>query len=127
MQIAIMKTRYLVSAAISLLVLAGCASNLETTDIPVRLGMSRSDLRLRFGEPLRIEPVASGGEDWYYRFTSWKTHPTSASGTTFESGEVTSYVSTGLEFSQDTEERPVHTSASGFVVEPLPDGKVVRN
>lgn len=122
-----MKTRNLVLAAISLLVLAGCASSPETASTPVRLGMSRSDLRSRFGEPLRIEQVASGGEDWYYRFTSWKSHPTSASGTAIESGEVTSYVSGGLEFSKDAEELPVHISASGFVVEPLPDGKVVRN
>ena len=121
-----MKTTYLVLAAISLLVLAGCATSLETTDTPVRLGMSPSDLRLRFGEPIRIEHVPSGGEDWYYRFTSWKTYPTSASGTTIESGQVTSYAAAGLEFSQDTEERP-HISANGFAVEPLPDGKIVRN
>ena len=107
--------------------LAGCATSLETTDTLVRLGMSRSDLSLRFGEPIRIEHVASGSEDWYYRFTSWRAYPTSASGTTLDSGQVTSYASAGLEFSQDTEERPVHISANGFVVEPLPDGKIVRN
>jgi hypothetical protein len=122
-----MKTRDIVLFAVSLFVLAGCASAPETADIALRLGMSRADLRYHFGEPLRIESSASGAKDWYYRFVSWQTHPTGATGTSDDFGERTSYVSVGLEFSRDTEERPIHISSDGYVIEPLPKGKVVRN
>lgn len=64
----IMKLGYIVLVAISSFMLAGCASAPETVDIAVRSGISRNALRLHSGEPLRIDPAASGGEDWYYRF-----------------------------------------------------------
>lgn len=89
--------------------------------------MSRTDLRVYFGEPLRIERGPWGGEDWYYRFAAWKTGPTGSTGTTEEFGERTSYVSVGLAFSKDTEERPIHLSAEGYVIEPLPKGRVEKN
>jgi len=88
--------------------------------------MSRDDLRLHFGEPLRIEPGAFGGENWYYRFVGWKTRPTQDSGISTEFGEVTPYVSGGLDISKDTEEQPVHVGSGGYVVEPLPKGKIVH-
>jgi hypothetical protein len=107
--------------------LSGCSSSPEPADNQVGMGMSRSDLRLRFGEPLRIEKVGSGGEDWFYRCTSWNSTPVAESGTAIESGEVTTYASAGLEISSETQERPIHISASGVVVGPLPEGKVERS
>jgi hypothetical protein len=121
-----MKTKDVLLICISLFMLAGCASGPEPADVAVRLGMSRDHLRLHFGEPLRIESAADGGEDWYYRFVSWKTHAIGESGTMGEYGERTSYVSVGLEFSKDPEECPIHVSAEGYVIEPLPNGKVVH-
>ena len=110
-----------------LLVLAGCESTPPTSDIAVRVGMSREDLRQCFGEPLRVEPAADGAENWYYRFVAWRAHPTGESGTSIENGELTAYSSAGLEFSKDPEEHPIHVSPQGFVVEPLPTGKVVKH
>jgi hypothetical protein len=122
---AIMKTRDLVLVAVGLLVMAGCASP-RTSDIAVRVGMSRDELRLHFGEPSRIESVAAGGEDWYYRFAQWETYPTGETGTTEDFGERTSYVGVGLGFSKNTAEHVIHVSAEGRVIEPLPRGKVVK-
>src|SRR3954463_5173225 len=120
-----MNARYVVLAAMSLL-FAGCASVLESEDISVRLGMSRTDLKDNFGGPLRIEPDASGGESWYYHFVSWKTTPTQEAGTTEAFGERTTYVSVGIDATRTTEECPIHLSAEGYVIEPLPTGKISR-
>ncbi len=122
----VMKTRYIILLALSLFALAGCESLPETSDIAVRRGMTRDDLKLHFGEPLRIEAAASGGEDWYYRFVSWKTTPTGESGTSVDPGGTTSYVSVELQTSRDTGEQPIHVSSEGYVIEPLPNGKVVQ-
>lgn len=122
-----MKTRYIVSVALSWLLLAGCASDPKHTYTSVMEGMSRNNLRYYFGEPLRIEPAAAGGENWYYRFSSLRSKPTGASGKGEDFGEQTSYVSVGMEFSKQVEEFPVHISAEGFVVAPVPKGKVVKN
>jgi hypothetical protein len=89
--------------------------------------MARDDLKARFGEPLRVEHAASGGEDWYYRFASWKSHPTGESGSSEDVGGKTSYVTVGLEFSKESEELPVHISPEGYVIEPVPEGKVIKN
>ena len=113
--------------ATGLALLAGCATPPETSVIAVRLGMSRDNVKLHFGAPLRIEPLPSGGENWYYRFAGWKTQTTSESGTTIEQGQPTSYASSGMSFSKETEECPIHISAEGFVIEPLPNGRVVKN
>ena len=121
----IMKSRCIFLAAISLFIFAGCATR-ETTYSTVMEGMSRNVLRSNFGEPLRIEPGASGGEDWYYNFSSWQTQPTGSSGTIEDFGERTTYASAGLAFSQQVLELPVHISSEGFVVSPLPKGKVVK-
>jgi outer membrane protein assembly factor BamE (lipoprotein component of BamABCDE complex) len=122
----IMKTRGLALLAMSWFVLAGCESAPHTAVTAVQLGMSRSDLKLYFGEPLRIERVAPGGEDWYYRFAAWKARPTSEAGNRVDFGQNTSYVSVGVEVSKDTEEHPIHVSSEGYVIRPLPDGKVVK-
>ena len=121
-----MKSRDIILVAMSLFVLAGCASAPKTSDVAVQLGMSRSDLRLSFGVPLRIEPAASGGETWYYSFKAWKTHPVYASGTSESFGETTSYASAGLQWSEETKEEPIYVSSAGYVIDPLPDGKVVQ-
>ncbi len=119
--------RNLILLAISLLVLAGCASAPEVADIRVQIGMSREDLRAYFGEPLRIEPGTAGGEDWYYRFIGWKARPMGESGSREEFGERTSYVTVGLDFSRPIEERPIHVSPAGYVIAPVPKGKVVKD
>ena len=123
-----MKTRHIVLAAVSLFVLAGCTTTHETTYSTVLEGMSRNVLRANFGEPLKIEPGASGGETWYYRFSSWQSsQPTGSSGTRDDFGERSSYASASLTFSKQIAELPVHVSPDGFVVPPLPKGKVVKN
>jgi outer membrane protein assembly factor BamE (lipoprotein component of BamABCDE complex) len=121
-----MKAICIFLAAISLL-FAGCASDPHDAYSTALAGMSRNNLRFYFGEPLRIQSTPGGGEDWYYRFNTWKSQPTGASGNNNDFGQQSSYASAGLQFSQDTEERPVHVSADGFVVGPVPKGKIVKN
>lgn len=121
-----MKIKGVLFLALSLFILAGCASAPRTSDISVRSGMSREDVRRIFGEPLRIVPVALGNEDWYYRFVAWQSRPSQESGITTEFGQVTPYTSSGLEISKETVELPIHISSGGYVVDPLPQGKVVR-
>ena len=121
-----MKTKGRVLATMSLLVLAGCSTRQETTYSTVIEGMPRGVLMANFGEPLHIEPGASGGEDWYYRFSSWQSQLTRSSGASNDFGQPTTYVSAGLAFSKQVVELPVHLSPDGFVVPPLPKGKVVR-
>ena len=111
----------------SLFVFAGCSTTHESAYSTVLEGMSRNVLRANFGEPLRIEPGASGGEDWYYHFSSLRTQPTGSSGTTDDFGQRTTYVSAELNFSKQVVELPVHVSPDGFVVPPLPNGKVVKD
>jgi len=109
------------------LALAGCASAPQAADPVVSVGMSRTELRSYFGEPLRVERNVAGGEDWYYRFAAWETHPTGSTENREEFGEKTSYVSVGLGFSKHTQERPLHLSPEGYVTEPLPKGKLLKN
>lgn len=111
--------------AISLCLLAGCESTPKTYT-HVMEGMSRNNLRFWFGEPLRIESKAGGSEDWYYRFSSWESKPTGSSETRNDFGQQTTQVSAGLEFAQRVDELPVHLSADGFVVRPVPEGRVVK-
>lgn len=105
--------------------LAGCTTTPPLADHPIRLGMDRHELVLHCGAPLRVEPAAAGGENWYYRFALPKPGPTCSSGTTTEFGEKTSYASASWSLGGQTEERPVHMSSDGIVIEPLPGGKVV--
>jgi hypothetical protein len=121
------KTTHIVLAAISLCLLAGCATESETSSPTVLAGMSRNDLKFYCGEPLRVESGASGSEDWYYRFSSWQPEPTGEAGTSADFGQQTSYVSGGLQISKQVLELPVHVSAEGFVVPPVPKGKIVKN
>jgi hypothetical protein len=108
--------RRLCLALLSTLLFAGCVTQPEMAS--VRAGMSREDLRFYFGEPVRIQATDSGGEDWYYRFVSW-TNPTVERTVSHDSRSTTSSSS----YSKD--ERPIHLSPDGHVMEPLPEGKLV--
>lgn len=113
-------------AGIFLLVLSGCEETPAPSRPSIWSGMTREGLRVRFGEPLRIAAAADGGEDWYYRFATWEGHPTGSSQTTEEFGQKTSSVTVGWQESRTVEEKAVHLSADGMVIEPIPQGKVVH-
>jgi hypothetical protein len=122
----IMKTGFIVVALMSLLVVTGCVDAPHPPANSVRLGMTRDDLRSRFGEPLRVESAGPAGENWYYRFVSWSNHPTGSTETVHDFGGQTSSVTVGWQFTRVTEERPIHISPDGYVLEPLPEGKIVQ-
>jgi hypothetical protein len=85
--------------------------------------MSRDRLRARFGEPLRIEHGAAGGEDWYYSFSS----PLDFQASSYHDLQSKSdSVSVSISDSTGTHERPIHLSREGYVTEPLPGGRIVR-
>lgn len=111
---------------LGLFLLAGCVDESAPSPRPVRLGWSREDLRERFGEPLRIEKVGGGGEDWFYNFVSYGSHPSGSSEQRVdEFGNRDSSVIIGWQFTRETEVRAIHVSADGHVIEPVPEGKVV--
>jgi hypothetical protein len=112
-----------------MLLAAGCSTDSEQTgnNIRVQPGMSRDDLKFYFGGPLRVEPVATGGENWYYRFSSWNENSEEDSGISAGNGIITNYTSETVSFSKSTDVYPIHISAAGLVIAPVPDGKVVRN
>ncbi len=109
-------------------ILGGCSTDSSSTapEAHVQLGMSRDDLKFYFGNPVRIEPVAGGGENWIYRFSAWKTEQQNSSDTTYDFDGKTTTSSVSWQFGTETEEKPVHISAEGFVVKPLPGGKLVK-
>ena len=88
--------------------------------------MSRDDLKLFFGNPVRVEAAANGAEDWYYRFYALRSYATSESGMSGGTGGASSYVNASVGLSNDTEEEPVHVSAGGYVVGQVPEGKIVK-
>jgi hypothetical protein len=88
--------------------------------------MTRDDLRACFGEPLHVEPAPSGGEDWYYLFSAWSPPEIGGAATRDMFDPNVSTVSVTLSSSHGTHESPVHVSGEGYVVEPLPAGKIVR-
>ena len=104
------------------LALTACVT--EPERLRVRIGMSRDDLRSCFGEPLRIERAASGGEDWYYSFVGWSAPQVDAAASRDIFDPTLSTVSVSVSSSRSTQDCPVHLSADGFVVEPIPDGKI---
>lgn len=126
-----MNGKHLILVTGTIFLFAGCATPPDNaSDVAVRVGMSRTELRVMYGEPLRIEPNASGGEDWYYHFYSRYKVPvgsgTVTSETDFHGNTITSASET-VQIGQDTDEQPIHLSRAGNVVEPLPSGKVLKN
>ena len=103
--------------------LAGCATE---SDAPhLYTGMSRDRLRAKFGEPHRVEPTPVGGEDWYYAFSN----PIQMLGSNYHDEQTrTDSASAGISYTvgADPQERPVHLSPEGYVIEPLPGGRIVR-
>jgi hypothetical protein len=88
--------------------------------------MSRDDLRACFGEPLRIEPAPTGGENWFYRFTGWSRPEIGGETSRDMFDPNVNTVSITLSSSHGTHESAVHISGDGYVVDPLPAGKIVR-
>ena len=103
------------------LLMAGCATASDTPTLFA--GLSRDRLKAKFGEPIRIEHLFGGAEDWYYSFSkplelqATNDHDVPAD---IESAGIAITKSTG------TEERPVHISPDGHVMEPIPRGHIVR-
>ncbi len=104
--------------------LTACVS--DVPDPPrLRLGMSREDLRACYGEPLRIEPASSGGENWFYPFNGWSAPEIGGVAARDPWDPNVSSVSLTLSSSHGTHEAPVHVSPEGYVIEPIPAGKLV--
>lgn len=106
------------------LTLTACQT--ESSDRHVRLGMSRDALRAKFGEPSHIERNDSGGEDWYYTFRTWSKSEPGAE-TTRDAYTDTPRVDFSVTRTWTTEEQPVHLSHDGYIIEPVPTGKIVGN
>ncbi len=107
------------------LVLATLDACVSDRDSPaLYVGMSRERLKTRFGEPLRVEPTRLGGEDWYYSFVSWRTLEIDASASN-EGPASSGSFSVTISDQNSPQECPVHLSPDGYVVEPLPVGKIV--
>jgi hypothetical protein len=102
-------------------VLTGCASSSEAPG--VRLGMTGEELRTQYGKPIRIERTPSGGEDWYYNYSSWGTPGVRASSV---SESPSSSIGVSITSTRHTEQRPIHLSLDGHVIGPLPKGSIVR-
>jgi len=115
-----MKTLFYLSVVAALL-LTSCATDSDTPALYV--GMSRDRLKARFGEPHRIEHSPTGGEDWYYSFTS---PPEFVGTTTHDERNQIDSAGIGISESTGTQERPIHLSPDGYVTKPLPRGHVVR-
>jgi hypothetical protein len=112
-----------ISLLITLAGLNACESVGNSDSPELFVGMSSQRLKLRFGEPLRIER-SPAGEDWYYSFASRRSPDTETSA--FNDG-LTRSSSTSMTFSNEKniQECPIHISLEGFVSAPLPAGKIV--
>lgn len=127
MHFRVIKKKGCTTAALMVLAaLTGCVDAPPDNHNSVIVGMTRDDMRSRFGEPIRIEAAGAAGENWYYRFVSWSNHPTGSSETVHDFTGQTSSVTVGWQFTRVAEERPVHISPDGYVVDPLPEGKIVH-
>ena len=116
--------RFLSFTALLLVVaiFAGCATESDSPTLYV--GMSRDRLKSLFGEPLRVERTRTGGEDWYYPFSSWKNSNLEGS---VDNDGVTRTTSASMTISDgnNTRECPIHLSPDGYIVAPLPVGTIV--
>ena len=116
--------RFALFALIATGLLGGCATNWEESAKPrLRAGMSRDDVRFFFGNPSRIETLPTGGEDWYYSFSS----PLEVQASSYHDRlSQSDSVSVTIADSTSTQECPIHLSSEGYVIEPLPTGHIVR-
>ncbi len=108
------------------LLFTACSTTREplVIDTVMRVGMTKQEVRTKFGPPLRMVGKAEGGEDWYYNFGTQSKSPTTfteTSDTGFERS-VTYGVSYGKTVSY--EEAAVKFSAEG-VATTVPPGKVI--
>lgn len=121
-----MRLFQLFTVALLAALLNACVS--DAPDPPrLRVGMSRDDLRACFGPPLRTQPSPSGGEDWFYPFTGWSPPEIGGAATRDMYDPNISTVSVTLSSSHGTHESPVHLSPDGYVLDPLPSGKIVAH
>jgi hypothetical protein len=86
--------------------------------------MTSDDLQFFYGKPLRIEPDASGGEDWYYTFVSWS-KPEVGGTSWHDPAAQSSTVAVDVSSTRTREDLPIHLSKDGYVIEPIPIGKIV--
>jgi hypothetical protein len=116
-------SRQIILAFFAAVLFVGCAT--ETFEqARVRVGMSREDLRFYFGEPLRIE-ATDWGEDWYYRFVVAESPLVGAAvaqDVYGESGSVAVDLSGAPELKAVW---PIHLSREGYVIEPIPEGRIL--
>lgn len=119
-----MKT--LIAMLAMVVLLAGCSTTSEplVIDTPMRVGMTREELRAKFGPPLRIERDTDGSERWFYNFGTQSSSPTTFTETTQTPYEKT--VTYGMSFGKSLSysEAAVKLSPLGKV-ETIPPGKVV--
>lgn len=109
---------------LTIAILSGCATDSEPTPITVHVGMSRDDLRLFFGSPIRIEPQPAGGENWIYTF---RETPNPEIQTTVENDGANQSRSTSATYHlSEKHEAAIHLSADGHVIDPVPEGKIIR-
>lgn len=116
-----MKTLFYLSAITALLI-TGCATDSDTPTLFA--GLSRDRLKAKFGEPIRIEHLFGGREDWYYSFSN----PLEIQATNNHDVPLETESSViAITKSSGTRECPVHISPEGYVMEPLPKGHIVSN
>ena len=108
------------------LFLTACSTMTEPNVIstPMRVGMTKQQLRNNFGSPLSVVSNADGSEEWSYNFgsrgTSSSTHSETSHTANSQSITTTSEASTTVTYSEAT----VHLSPEG-VVTSVPSGQVV--
>jgi outer membrane protein assembly factor BamE (lipoprotein component of BamABCDE complex) len=119
-----MKRLYL--ASVLLIFLTACSTMTEPNVIstPMRVGMTKQQLRNNFGSPLSVVTNADGSEEWFYHFgsrgSSSGTHSEITHTPSGQSVTTTSEATTTLTYS----EAAVHLSPEG-VVTSVPSGQVV--
>jgi len=120
------KTIFILLAAVSLFLLAGCASRSKSDEPSVQVGMTRPDLVYHFGEPIRIDTVPGGGETWYYHFAPWSIDRHDGQTASQDPDEQPTALSTSWKFTKNPDLQPIHIATNGLVIEPLPTGRIVR-
>jgi outer membrane protein assembly factor BamE (lipoprotein component of BamABCDE complex) len=119
-----MKTSFL--AAVLGLLLTACSTTTGPNVIstPMRVGMTKQQLRSNFGPPLSMVTNADGSEDWFYHFgnrsASSSAHSETSRTANSQTVTTTSEASTTVTYS----EASVHLSPAG-VVTSVPPGQVV--